>query len=337
MSRDSKTDDRVASPKRTKKNKDVTQEKKSKKRKHDQIEGPPSDEASLKRQKPSENASQESQHPDETAPSSSPFYAQAASLYVPIPPIALQYASRGLCSELLSALILKYYPPLRGVVVAYSSFQISEDPDVPNEEGSALAQSVDEYAVSFIWVTAEFLVFRPRKGDRIAGWVSLQNEGHVGLICWNLFNARIARKHLSTSWVWIAPTARQLKWKAQLKSNGASNNANSQQSLTNSTQSRDGSLEYQGHYEDEDGTRISGTLDFTVDDVEASSSTDRERGYLVLEGKIVHSSQEPDERSPAANGTLVQERQRLAAGLQNGSIQAHKAHRKKKEKKSSGQ
>ena len=217
--------------------------------------------------------------------SHSPFYIQRASLYLPIPPIALSYATQGICSEVLSSLILKYYPPLQGVVTAYANVQLSEQLNGAATEGPILAKSVNEYAVSFIWATADFLLFRPRRGDSVSGWISLQNEGHISLICWNLFNASIARSQLSTAWKWIEPVSRRPKSKAKLKGGDSQSSLDKSQG-SNGTKDSQESFDYQGHYEDQDGTLISGVISFTVEDIEASSSTDRERSYLMIEGTM---------------------------------------------------
>ena len=255
---------------------------KKKKRKHDLVDVASPDVPSPKksRHREKETPLNGVSYADSTG--CSPFYIQSASVYLSIPPISLQYATQGLCSEVLSSLILKYYPPLRGVILAYSNVKISEDPGHPTDNRPFLAISVHEYAASFIWTTADFLVFRPRKGDHVEGWINLQNEGHIGLICWNLFNVRIGRACLPASWKWIEPTMRKPRSKAKLKHDGIDS-----QFSTNGAMEAGDNPDYQGHYEDENGTPVSGKISFTVEDVEASSSGDHERSYLIVEGTML--------------------------------------------------
>lgn len=65
-----------------------------------------------------------------------------------------------------------------------------------------LAKSINEYAVTYVWLTAEFLVFRPEKGTILEGAVNVVNEGMVGLICYNYFNVAISREQLPEGWMW---------------------------------------------------------------------------------------------------------------------------------------
>lgn len=65
-----------------------------------------------------------------------------------------------------------------------------------------LAKSINEYAVTYVWLTAEFLVFRPEKGTILEGAVNVANEGMVGLICYNYFNVAVSREHLPEGWMW---------------------------------------------------------------------------------------------------------------------------------------
>lgn len=65
-----------------------------------------------------------------------------------------------------------------------------------------MAQSIAEYAVSYVWLTCEFTVFRPVCGSTLEGFVNLQSESVLGLICYNYFNAAIDREKLPSGWSW---------------------------------------------------------------------------------------------------------------------------------------
>ncbi|TVY54832.1 DNA-directed RNA polymerase I subunit rpa43, partial [Lachnellula suecica] len=124
----------------------------------------------------------------------SPFHLQTSSLFLPLAPVSQKKPLEGLCAEHLSPLILTYYPPLAGVLLSYHNPRLSEKPFGNDGTEEVLLQNIDEYAVSWAWVTAEFLLFKPEKGAWLEGYVNLANEGHVGIVCWNLFNASIERK-----------------------------------------------------------------------------------------------------------------------------------------------
>ncbi|KAI9825679.1 MAG: hypothetical protein M1832_001023 [Thelocarpon impressellum] len=217
----------------------------------------------------------------------SPFLTHTSSLYLPLSPISQLHPLEGLCAEHLSPLILTYYPPFHGVILSYGNERLSERPlGQPGAGGRvALARSVDEYAASFVWVTADFLLFRPRRGEWIEGIVNLQNEGHVGLVCWNLFNASIERKRLPQNWTWSEAGG-------DIESTGSS--------------AVNGENRGKGYYVDGDGTRIQGSVRFRVRDVETSA--DRERGFLSIEGTTLDDETE----------RLLLEQERLMAGENHG-------------------
>ena len=147
----------------------------------------------------------------------SPLLEQRTSLYLPLSPCATNFPIQGLCAEHLSPLLLTYYPPLHGVVLAYHSASISEEPpddesphlpspplslkanpeqQTPENKSQALSQCILESGPTFIWLTASFLLFRPSRGTFLAGVVSIQNPSLLGLICLNYFNAVVERSKL---------------------------------------------------------------------------------------------------------------------------------------------
>lgn len=121
----------------------------------------------------------------------SPFLQQTTSFYLSLSPCASAFPLEGLCAEHLSPLLLTYYPPLRGIVLAYKNARMStERPDLSSKDSNSstvskkvLSRSIDEYGVTFVWLTADFLLCRPKKGTWIEGFVNLQNESLLGLVC----------------------------------------------------------------------------------------------------------------------------------------------------------
>ena len=247
---------------------------------------------------------------DLDSPAQSPFHLETFSLYLPLSPICQVYPLEGLCAEHLSPLILTYYQPFKGVVLSYSNTHLSEQPQKRNRNAPAstiLAKSIDEYAVSFVWLTADFLVFRPRREGWIEGWINLQNESHLGIVCWNLFNASIERTRLPKTWRWIAAGVKS-KSKAKLKySRGDSSADEDEEEVVDSLQSSQGVQEDEGYFEDAEGNKIEGSVRFRVVDVETSSSIEKEKSFLSIEGTLLSAQEEEDllekERSMAQTGS----------------------------------
>ncbi|KAI9810234.1 MAG: hypothetical protein M1827_006368 [Pycnora praestabilis] len=222
-----------------------------------------------------------------TSAAYSPFHVQTSSLYLPISPICQADPEKGLCAEHLSPLILTYYPPFRGVILSYDNVQLSETPysHLNTANGSptpALAKSIDEYAVSYIWVTAQFLLFKPQPGEWIEGWVNLQNEGHLGLVVLNLFNASIERQRLPKDWSWVA-TAKGKPSKRKENCNG-----DDSQELNTADEGNEGEC----FFEDRQGQKIEGHIRFRVKDIETWPSSEREKGFLSIEGTMLNAKDE---------------------------------------------
>jgi len=218
----------------------------------------------------SDKAASQTSALDITAPAS-PFHAQTASLYLPLAPVSQKFPLEGLCAEHISPLILTYYPPLNSVVLSYSNPRLSEKP-FKDDGASVLLQNIDEYAVSWAWVTAEFLLFKPDKGALLQGYINLQNQGHLGIVCWNLFNASIESKRLPPDWTW--------KDVSELKSDSGAKQGE--------TYAEEGP----GFWIDGEGNKVEGMVEFRVREIE--SSHDRERGFLSIEGTML--SQVDEER-----------------------------------------
>ena len=284
---------RLLKPKKHKKSKDKDVEQSEKKRKRHN-----SDElAATLPKKPKNKHHSKSPLAKEAAAISpersidSPFYGQTSSLYLPLSPISQRHAIQGLCAEHLSPLILTYYPPFHGVIISYSHPRLSTDPETKESE-PAYAKSIDEYAPSFIWLTAEFLVFKPKKGSLIEGYVNLQNESNLGLVCWNFFNASIGRKRLPKGWKWVAgglkPTTRRKLKKA------AEDKETDSEDVINEKEAEDTPEDTQGYFRDENGKKVEGVVRFRVKDFETSRSMDRDTSFLSLEGTMLNEEEELD-------------------------------------------
>ncbi|KAF2234110.1 hypothetical protein EV356DRAFT_502742 [Viridothelium virens] len=207
-------------------------------------------------------------NPNHSYPLSQPlFFLETYSLWLPVSPVSYSRALEGSCAEYLSPLLLTYYQPFRGIVLSYENARLS---DTLNHSASVsttiLAKSSDEYAGSFVWLTADFVIFRPRKGASINGWVNIQAQSHLSLICWNLFNASIPRKRLPRDWTWKADP--------QSSNNG---DGHHQRRLHTST----------GHFVNAAGEEVREWLNFRIQNIEAARTTGKERGFVSIHGTLL--------------------------------------------------
>lgn len=235
---------------------------------------------------------------NDSAVKESPFHTLTATLYLPLASISQRYPLEGMCAEHLSPLILTYYPPFDGVVLSYSNPRLAERPF--RDDGShVLLQCIDEYAVSYGWVTADFLLFKPSRGVELEGYVNLQNEGHLGLVCWNLFNTSIARQRLPKDWRWVT----------------------SEETGESDGQGVDDLPKYSeegiGYYVDGNGIKIEGMLKFRVTEIEYSH--DRERGFLSISGTMLDKD---DEKELSVREAASSKPHKDAAGRRLGGSKA---------------
>lgn len=222
----------------------------------------------------------------------SPFYTQLFSLYLPIAPIAQSHPLAALCAEHISPLLLSYYPPFHGVLISYSNARLSSSPNdalAEKDRPKAFARSVDEYAATFVWLIADFLVLRPQRGDVIEGYVNLQSESSISLLYWNFFNASIERRRIPKEWKW-RPGGSKSRVTPRPKQNGSAKIDAKHEMAVDDEEGgaqQNGVDDDLGCWLDENGMRINGLVRFYVHGVETSRSADRDNGFLGIEGSIV--------------------------------------------------
>lgn len=285
----------------------------------------------------------------------SPYTLTTATLYVPLSPISISptHALASLLAEHLSPLLLTYYPPLKGIVLAYSNASISSTPpDISSPSSSSnpqpltLAVSSHEYGVLYVYLTATFLVFRPQKGQILEGWVNVQSEGFLGAVVLNLFSVGIERKRLPADWKWIPPGEEQDTASNNGSSSGSANITKTEGDESDVSEYRNSSGKFdaekehfkpvplasdtnplsetlaqnphaatEGNNEDDDsaaegyfqsvsGHRVRGTVRFRVLDIDVIPGTDRERGFMSVEGSMLSPEEEKKVIEDERNGIL---------------------------------
>ena len=207
-----------------------------------------------------------------------------ASLRVPIPPVGQTMPLASVCADTLSPVILRWDPDLKGVVLAYRNPKLVSSPrNLDGDDEIPLAQAIDEYAAPFVWVRADFIVFTPRRGLWLDGYINLQNENYIGMVIFNLFNATIERKRLPQDWDWIEDEQDQGDAEPMVV---------------------DGVVEYEmggkrrkfthslGHFEDGWGNVVNGWVRFRVWDFEPAFAEKDERHFLTVEGTLLTDDEE---------------------------------------------
>ncbi|KAM0694856.1 hypothetical protein Q7P36_005212 [Cladosporium allicinum] len=220
--------------------------------------------------------------------SKSPFVQQTTSFYLALSPIAHHFPLEGLCAEHISPLILTYYAPLKGVVLSYNDPRLSESPEMGakvskgKDSKTVLGTSVDEYAVTFVWLTVDLLIFKPQRGTVLEGYVNLQNESILGLICYNYFNAGIERSRLPKDWQWVADETTEETGEMSRKHRDAA-----------------------GHYVNAEGNKVEGKIIFKVKDFEATAGAETGSGSINIYGTLLTEGEDAKVDEEAKQKTLV--------------------------------
>ena len=151
----------------------------------------------------------------------------------------------------------------------------------------------------------------------LEGRINLQNEGNIGLVCLNFFNASIERKRLPREWRWASGEVgdSETSYKKKLDDGRSSGEAEvEEEPRTN------GFDDVEGHFEDAVGNPIEGLIRFRVKDIEISRSADRENGFLSIGGTMLS---EEDERELREQETLrIRRREVMRSGRPREPVHA---------------
>jgi DNA-directed RNA polymerase I subunit RPA43 len=257
--------------------------------------------------------------PVQSVDSDSLFHLSTISQWVSLPPASLANPLPALCAQVLSPLLLSYYPPAEGIVLAWQDVELSETPpasavsppsqkqksssskksrkaeaeqssdsesgsddEVEEQEGKPMyLKVIDEYSAPFLWCTATLLVFRPQKNAWIEGRVLSQAASHITFSYLNVFSVSVVSQQLPKDWTWCAATGGSF-------------------SMTGGR--REG--EREGYWMDAEGMPVGQTMKVRIKDWDAKAGEKAGKGFLRMEGSLVGADEE------AAAGQTVGERRK---------------------------
>lgn len=262
----------------------------------------------------------------------SPFQLITSTLYLPLSPISISptHALSSLLVEHVSPLLLTYYPPLQGIILAYSNPSISSSPlstsSTPpkpqdsNPQPLTLATSANEYGVLYVYLTATFLVFRPERSQTLEGWINVQSEGFLGAVVFNLFSVGIERSRLPAGWKWIPPGHISQKAHGDQMDTSSESGYPTTANTTEAEEESDSDKENHfkplpssasvnfadptaalaedeeeassGYFQTPTGKRVRGTIRFRVKDIDVIPGSERDKGFLSIEGTMLSEEEE---------------------------------------------
>ncbi|KAH6656148.1 hypothetical protein BKA67DRAFT_515200 [Truncatella angustata] len=215
-----------------------------------------------------------------------PFFTQQVSQYLPLYPLGMIDPLDGYADQHLKPLLNHYVPAFEGVLLGYHNVQIGEAPgkgsltEKSENSDEAVLESIDEYAVSFGWLTAKLDLFKPSRGAWMEGSVNMQTEGHLGVVCWGMFNASIEAGRLPNGWRWVSLLGSS-------RSKGISEEAKlpTPEPAEDDGQDATAQLHTTGYWVDDDNQRVKGSVRFQIKNFEVGVSGDY--GYLSIEGTML--------------------------------------------------
>jgi DNA-directed RNA polymerase I subunit RPA43 len=225
-------------------------------------------------------------------PKEYPFFTQTFSQRIPVWPAAFDEPLTKTAREYLDPMLNRYSPKFKGVLLAYKNVNLSDRPQradakhPPTDDTPVVLESVECYAPPFGWLTADLHLFIPSRGAWMEGVINLQSEGHIGVICFDKFNASISRRSLPKGWTWVDQpeeeepepvTAEEDPFVEGQEQPAEGEDANKAEQTPK--------LRSSGYWLDRNGQKVTGKIYFRIKNFSSGSTGDYT--YLSLQGTML--------------------------------------------------
>lgn len=210
------------------------------------------------------------------------FQKVSTSLYLSLAPIYVSEPYKGICIQHLDPLLMTFFEATGGVVVAHFNLRLHGDYERNGSSSSSrshiIAKIQYDSPFAFTWVSVDFLVWKPARGDVIEGWISLQSPSHIGLLVHDIFNATIKRDSIPKDWKFIPNEEDEV---------AVSITPETPETPAAGTGTfRDCDPKSLGYWVDGKGKRIDGKLQFTVKSFNVSGRLVSVQGSLLGRGEL---------------------------------------------------
>lgn len=219
------------------------------------------------------------------------FHTVKTSLYVSLAPSYVSKPMEGIKAQHLDNLIMAYYPPVNGVIIGYSNVKLSNednanDDDEDGEKNHVLATINAHTPFAFLWITVEFLVWKPLIGDIAEGYIYMQSPSHIGLLINDTFNASIKKFNIPSDWQFIPSQVDETQYDDNDDNSNGNNNGNGNNDDDDDTlQKNKKSSTTLGQWVNEDQMPIDGKLTFTIRAIHNTGRVVSVEGSLLTPGK----------------------------------------------------
>lgn len=140
------------------------------------------------------------------------FYKFPTSVYVSLAPVYSLDPVAGVKAQHLDPLLMTYFPAARGIVLAYYNLRLSGR---QNKEESVISKPpmaskvCSDRPITFLWISVDFVIWRPKPDDLIEGWVCLQSPFYINLLIHDTFRATIKRDDIPPDWSFISSEVKE--------------------------------------------------------------------------------------------------------------------------------
>lgn len=245
-------------------------------------------------------------------PKQYPFFTQTFSQRIPIWPAAFDEPLTKTAREYLDPMLNRYSPKFKGVLLAYKNVNLSEQPrrvdpkNPPTDNTPVVLESVECYALPFAWLTADLHLFIPSRGAWMEGVINLQSEGHIGVVCFDKFNASISRRSLPRGWTWVdqpeeeepEPAAEEDPFVEGQEQPGEGEEGKKAEQVPK--------LRSSGYWLDRNGEKVTGKIYFRIKNFSSGSTGDYT--YLSLQGTMLD---DEAERESVAEEKAIERARRM--------------------------
>ncbi len=120
------------------------------------------------------------------------FHKVSTSLYVALAPVYALNPLLGIREQHLDPLVMSYFAPARGVILSYYNIRLYGDLSNNNTN-----------SVTFMWISVDFLIWKPLVGDIIEGYVESETASQISLLIHDVFKIIVKRDSIPSNWSFI--------------------------------------------------------------------------------------------------------------------------------------
>lgn len=211
-----------------------------------------------------------------------PVVKQEVARWVPLWPRGWNQPITAAIEQHFTPKLHRYDGDMGGVLLGYNNVCLN---DRPTRKGAATQDSeavkllsVNEFGVGFCWLIADLELFLPKRGSWMEGELILQNQGHVGVVCWDKFNASIESSRLPPKWNWVAASEEDFA------------NEDYNMDVDGEEEGNMESATPLGYWVDESGNKVEGKLRFRIKNYDVGLSGDH--SFLCIEGTMLDEKDE---------------------------------------------